>query len=931
MAAGEEVGLHRHRHAHRVHITHGAHVEAEGRAVARHGDVAEPGFASASGRERDRPLGGTEQSHTCRLRLHRRLGHRAIATIHHRARLQRVAGSHEARQRRPRHYGPRDEHRRLAAPVAIGLGDRDRHETEGREIVRQLRPRLGVAHRIGDHVAEIERGGLESRAQHFSAVGTASTTGRATSLLPFGHLRRHRDEVARESHAEVTAAVDQVERIGRLISGQRQDTFVHRPEGDLGACPHAAHIAHRDLHHGGVAGAIVRLAERESHPQSFHLGRDAQLHIAHAHGRTARIVEFPRRRVASTDHDHRDERVGYEGLGDRDLDRLRARRDADAALVDHLLALHRHPRLGVGEGRRDHDRRGVTHGIAITVGEQLHLELRLVAPGHEARSGDPAAERRNRLASVGVRGTELDRVHAAAARCDRALHRFGGRDHAARPDRVGHPLGDHLGDAVAFTAHAMPLTPHDPAVDPHTGLGGAVRTHGAHGDALRLVSAPEPARTGHSARDVEARRVHDRTGHRADHLPVHVGHGAREHHARRHARTPRRHPHGDRPVAAIVERVDTTREVPGDSALARRVPGVVADHPTIEARDAQLPRPDALLARLPVHVRPGHRRAEQIARRDAETQVATGRTRGRTRGRARGQVDQELGRPVLTDAVVGARDRAPGAAPLEHDPHAMRPHGRIRRQLDDMLRGPEVRKCHRAREGVVVLAIAQHPAHRIDARRTPQRAERSRAHDRLEMHLLTWPVDPTLGEDRAGDRESVPAPGRADPEAPRVEILVVPVDRDECAIAAESHRHIAALGRLVLIGLGIGTDGRVGEVAQLRESLRVGAGGREYCAVGSMQRDFGVRPRLAVAHAGHPDRTFLRTEPRRDTQIRDLHERDGRVGESGVLLGECAAAHLHRVERRSIGACRVGDREGETGERTTIAPGRDGDPTYGTE
>ena len=199
------------------------------------------------------------------------------------------------------------------------------------------------------------------------------------------------------------------------------------------------------------------------------------------------------------------------------------------------------------------------------------------------------------------------------------------------------------------------------------------------------------------------------------------------------------------------------------------------------------------------------------------------------------------------------------------------------------------------------------------------------------MHLLTGPVDPTLREHGAGDREPVSTPGGADSEAPRVEVLVVLIHGDERAIAAELHGHVAALGGVVLACRLVGRGGRFSEVVQLRESLRVGARRGEHRAVRAMQRDLSVRPRLAVAHTGHPHHPFLRTESSGHTQIGDLHEGDGRVGESGVVLGECAAADLHGVERRRVGTGRIGDRERDASERAAVATGGHGDPPHRSE
>src|SRR5690606_11224752 len=134
--------------------------------------------------------------------------------------------------------------------------------------------------------------------------------------------------------------------------------------------------------------------------QALDLGRDAQLGVADAECGTPGVVDRARLRAPPADHHDRDERVRHVRLGDRELQRRRARGEAYATLLDDPLALDRDPRLRVGDRRGEEDGGRVADGVTLAVGDHVHLELRVVVPRHPVAPRRPAVEASERGAAL---------------------------------------------------------------------------------------------------------------------------------------------------------------------------------------------------------------------------------------------------------------------------------------------------------------------------------------------------------------------------------------------------------------------------------------------------------------------------------------------------------------------------------------------------
>jgi hypothetical protein len=140
-----------------------------------------------------------------------------------------ITFTHETRERRTRQEGTRHQHRRLARSVAITGCHGNGHHTECRDVVRQFGAYGCCPARIRNCGANKKRGGLETRAQNTRYVAATAATCVAFAFLSFRHLCSDSREVAGQTNAERPFGIQQLDRIGRLITRQRKHTFVHGP------------------------------------------------------------------------------------------------------------------------------------------------------------------------------------------------------------------------------------------------------------------------------------------------------------------------------------------------------------------------------------------------------------------------------------------------------------------------------------------------------------------------------------------------------------------------------------------------------------------------------------------------------------------------------------------------------------------------------
>ncbi len=523
-------------------------VEAEHGAVGRRVAEGEPHLGAAARRERRRLDGRVAQRDAggARADAHRRGAARPL--VHDDAGDEVVVVAEEARQRRPRQQGPRHQQRRLSAPVAVAGRHGDRHDAEGGEVVGELGGGHGVAVGVGAHRAEEERGGGEPRAQHVARLDPAASAGRLVALdgdaLGIQHLRRHRDEVARQVHPHAARLVEQGHRVGRPVAGQGEHPFVHGPQRHLAAHAGAGGVAHVEPHARRVAGAVFGRDGLDAHVEALDARRHDELRVPDAQGRPPRIADAAGPRAAPP-HDHdRDVGVGDVRFGERELQRRGAGREAEPPLLDDALALDRDPRFRVGEGRREEDRGRVADVVARPVGNDVHLELRLVAPGHPPPARGPAVEAGRGRAPGGVPGLEADHVRAAQRRREAARDGVGGRHEVAARHRVRDPLAHLLVEPLALAHHAMPLAADDRSVHRHARHPLPVRPDGEDRDLDRLARGPEVLVAQRLRGDVQGRRVDRRGRGGGDRLPVHVADRGRNAEARRaplggRARAPR--------------------------------------------------------------------------------------------------------------------------------------------------------------------------------------------------------------------------------------------------------------------------------------------------------------------------------------------------------------------------------------------------------
>ena len=406
--------------------------------------------------------------------------------------------------------------------------------------------------------------------------------------------------------AQPARLVNQVDRVRRLVPGKRQDAFVHGPERHLAALPRAPGVADPQPDARRVARPVFGVERLNLDLQPLDLGRHPKLGVADTDGGSAGVRERAGRRVAAAGHDDRHERVRCVRLADRELEGRRSAGDPQPALLDETLALHRHPRCGVRQWRREQHSGGVADAIALLVRDHLHLEAALVVPRNPFLARHPAKQARGRGAPGRIGGGEAHGVAAACRRREPAWHRVGAAGEIAARHGVRDPFAHLLGQAFALALDLMPLTAHDGAADRHARDPAAVRAHRDDGHCLGAPGGPEVALPERFRRQVECGRVYGDRSCARDNLPIDVGHGRLKSRAGRESLGGRGDGDAQHEVAGCVERIRAARHH-GHVRLRRALlpvlfppPPALADVVAVGAGNVERPGTDRLLPRYPL-------------------------------------------------------------------------------------------------------------------------------------------------------------------------------------------------------------------------------------------------------------------------------------------------------------------------------------------
>ena len=523
-------------------------------------------------------------------------------------------------------------------------------------------------------------------------------------------------------------------------------------------------VPHLDADSGPLPGTVFGLIGLERHRKPLPLRHDPDGGVPHPDGGPTRVVEWARHGASAPRHDDRHEGIGRPRLGDGEFERRRALGDPHPPLLDQPFPLHRDPRLGIGERRGKEHGGGVAHRVAGLVGDDVHLELRFVAPGYPARPGGPAVEAGDHLATGPVLGPELDRVAARECRIHAAERIAGRGGHTAAAHRVAHPLAHQLAPAILLPAHLVPLAPDQHAAHLDPVEPPPVRLDRDNPDALRRAGLPEIRFSLRLGPEVELGGMHQRTGAGVHGLPVHVGHQRLDSGARGAALLYQleRRPDGEMPGA--IECVHPA--LAHGSAILRLhlfpPPPLGSDKKTVGVGDVGAPGREGGLPDRPGDLGPPHRRAEEVARAEGRGE----RVAVEPRCVVGDQVHQELGGTVLRHPIEGVGHLLPLALALEADADVIVSQRRRAGQPHRLLHRAEGGGSQDRLPEHSLITILERHLHRVAARRRFERSEQSGPHDRLGVDRVSRPVDATLGEDRGRGRKTLLPVGGGHVESP---------------------------------------------------------------------------------------------------------------------------------------------------------------------
>ena len=497
-------------------------------------------------------------------------------------------------------------------------------------------------------------------------------------------------------------------RIRRAIGAQLEDRLVHHRDRHLGGHGRALAVACLDSDRSGIARPVALLVRRDTDREIVPLGRDLDLDAARVH-----FLSLP--------HVNRHEHVGRVLGADRERDHARVPSQGERASLVELAPLQRREHLRATHLGVDQDLCGVSDLVALAIRERLERRIAvgvlgeaLVVDPHRALGGDAVP------------------FHVGGARSHDQLTAARGR-RREREVRAAGRVGGHGRDRERAARAGVAALERVPRF--------LVELHGDGGR--------------HRLAGVVARLDHDR-----DRGPRVERHALGPH---REAEEPASHGRLAAPAhhaVRSVDHLDLERElaVVGDALGSERHLGAAVD---VGARHAGLEHAavaaarrrflvvalaeraavvDLRLEQVVAHLGAEHRRAEEVARGDAEAHLVAVHVH-RLVGL---DLDAELGLPVFLDAERDARGgaaRGRGERPVSERQLARQPDRAVRRALRR-----QARRRHRN-------ARAVRPDERErGARRVGHRvAARGRvAREQLPVDRVTRPVERAIGiEERA--------------------------------------------------------------------------------------------------------------------------------------------------------------------------------------
>ena len=834
-----------------------------------------------------------------------------------RAERRLVARDEEAR------HGRTDDHVlhrhdvvvRVARPRV--LGDAARGEAPRRQRVRQ--PHLDARTAVG---AGAERGVPVRRVRKERARLVAGAAAAALAALP--HADRplvravDRCREARSAHdAQRPARPERVERFARQVVPQRQHRLVDERQRELRRHAAAFAVGRADRVRHGLARTELIAVGLDLDVQVLHVSRHLQFDDPELHLRK-RI--FGCRRL---EEHHTDEDVRHVVLRDRHFDHLGVRREVAQLRLEQPAALLRDQPAARRERRRNQDLRRVARLVGVAVGDERDRIIVADAPARVLAARGPYRGRRDDAVAGGVLRLGEHVVLAAARRLERerTLAVGRGRNVERLHERVVMLAREVLLTVGVTDAHRPPLALEDAHLHRDVAGGLAVRID-ADDVHLRIVARgrdvvvrPQP--------DVERALVdvHRREG--ANGLTVLV-------------RDVRFHCEG---LAGAV-----ARDVSGDPERECTLLAGLALTGSAQVLLILVVRPIAIVVRRRVvaeaeateaigaeEVRQGRRRPLHGGARERRTEEQVGR-HGCIDGLAvdvrllrRLHFDFELRLAELRNVelhvgqlrAVGllwrrnaAGHRRSDTAELERRVVAAGPG--LARQREFRVERAQIGQLHGLRLQSASAVVADDQRER--GRRRRQRVARVIvfAHDALEVHRLTGPVDRPVGIQIADHIRQLEREGYVGRREPRRD-AVVPVRAGENRAATADGRDVVA--RIVAAVSGIGRR-------DLRDAVRIGGAGRDRPGALAQDLERHGGERRARPHIDHPHEQLVR-RPLRD-DVRAADDDRHRLEAEGAGRREANRVHALRQLLAGTSEPRRGDhRLVERRVRDRLAPPAD--------
>ena len=366
-----------------------------------------------------RGQGGLHAHRACRGVAQREAGIEAVAT--------------PCQRRQPRQHLQilRHAHAGAAGAEAIGAGIGDGDEAKAGERIVQRHVDLRLAARIQHDGAAPQQQRVEELARRVAAAAAAGRQRLAAVVAPADDFALRGGRL----HTPGPHLQQAVQQVPGLVGAQRQQAFVDRRKGDLGARRRLATLADLDGGAHRLAHAVLRLGRAHLHVQLVLGAADGELRHAELEGRLGKVdhrrgrapvaalvaeglpplrglapapgEDRPPGRVAqaATQHQRGDGDVGCPGCMGRtgaryrQLDHRLAPAERDHARVDHAFALHRHQRGGLAEGHAHLQARGLARLDLALLGQQVDAVVVVLREPPLAAIGQTAEPGRRRGAA----------------------------------------------------------------------------------------------------------------------------------------------------------------------------------------------------------------------------------------------------------------------------------------------------------------------------------------------------------------------------------------------------------------------------------------------------------------------------------------------------------------------------------------------------